>query len=247
MPPFDFANILFAGPCNRTCPFCIGKRVPESANANNLRKFPPANWEIFCAKIREFRIGELIFTGTTTDPQLYEYERELIDRARADLPGIRISVHTNGALALKKIDTFNAYDRATVSLPTLNRVTYRKIMGTGQIPDIARLMAETAIPVKISCVVTPHNISEIPDLLGQFAYLGVKRVALRRLYGDRTDWQILPGLSPVREYRNNPVYDVAGTEVTWWNFETTTSRSINLFADGTIGDSYLLTQTAGFF
>jgi hypothetical protein len=30
-------------------------------------------------------------------------------------------------------------------------------------------------------------------------------------------------------------------EVTYWDFDTTTSSSINLFADGTLGASYLLT------
>lgn len=246
MSQFDFANVLFAGPCNRTCPFCIGKQVPASVNPNNLDTFPPKNWQVFCERVKELGITELIFTGTTTDPQLYQHEQALIDQARSDLPGIKISVHTNGVLATKKLDTFNAYDRATVSLPSLNEKTYRKMMGHGQIPDLARLVAESKIPIKVSTIVSEHNIDEIPNLLAQFAYLGIKRVALRRLLGDKREWNILPGLTPVRQYRNNPVYEVSGTEVTWWNFETTTSRSINLFADGTIGSSYLLTQTPEF-
>ena len=35
-PMPDFANILFAGPCNRTCPFCIGKAMPGRVNVDNL-------------------------------------------------------------------------------------------------------------------------------------------------------------------------------------------------------------------
>ncbi|HMY11642.1 MAG TPA: radical SAM protein, partial [Turneriella sp.] len=149
MPQFDFANVLFAGPCNRTCPFCIGKQIPESVNTNNLDTFPPKNWQAFCGKIKELGITELIFTGTTTDPQLYQHEQALIGKARADLPGIKISVHTNGVLATKKIEIFNAYDRATISLPSLSEKTYRRMMGHGQVPDLARLVAEAKIPIKI--------------------------------------------------------------------------------------------------
>lgn len=246
MPQFDFANVLFAGPCNRSCPFCIGKQVPEKVNSNNLNVFPPRNWQAFCERIRKLGITELIFTGTTTDPQLYRHEQALLDKARSDLPGIKISLHTNGVLAIKKIDTFNAYDRATVSLPSLNATTYRQMMGRGQVPDLARLMAEATIPIKISTIVAEQNIAGISGLLAQFAKLGIQRVALRRLFGDKREWNLLPGHSPVRYYRNNPVYEVSGIEVTWWNFATTTSRSINLFADGTIGSSYLLTQTPEF-
>ncbi|HRP70832.1 MAG TPA: hypothetical protein PLY93_15010, partial [Turneriella sp.] len=48
---------------------------------------------------------------------------------------------------------------------------------------------------------------------------------------------------PQRYYRRKPVYRIHGMEVTWWNFSTTTSRSINLFSDGTISENYLLTET----
>jgi hypothetical protein len=43
-------------------------------------------------------------------------------------------------------------------------------------------------------------------------------------------------------YRDNPVYDYRGMEVTYWNFERTSSTSLNLFADGTISEEYLLTK-----
>ncbi len=35
-------------------------------------------------------------------------------------------------------------------------------------------------------------------------------------------------------------------EVTRWDFDSSECRSINLFADGSLGSSYLLTDTAGF-
>ena len=86
----------------------------------------------------------------------------------------------------------------------------------------------------------------VDGFLLELAALGVRRAVLRRLYGDRREFNLLQNYTPARFYRGNPVYDVDGLEVTWWNFDTTTSRSINLFADGTIGSSYLLTETPEF-
>ncbi len=79
--------------------------------------------------------------------------------------------------------------------------------------------------------------------LRELAALGVRRAVLRRLYGDRREFDLLAPYTPARFYRGNPVYDIDGLEVTRWDFGTTTSRSINLFADGTIGSSYLLAET----
>ena len=196
-------------------------------------------------------IREIVFTGTTTDPHLYAHERRLIDQVRHDLPGAQISIHTNAALTLKKIDSFNAYDRACLSLPTLNSEIYRKLMGVSQVPDLKKILAAAKIPVKVSCVVNEHNAHEVDGFLRELAVLGVRRAVLRRLYGDHREFNPLAAYAPVRFYRNNPVYEIKAPsgvtlEVTAWNFNTTESRSINLFADGTIGSSYLLTETPEF-
>jgi MoaA/NifB/PqqE/SkfB family radical SAM enzyme len=243
-PGFDFANILFAGPCNRSCPFCIGKEVPEALSINNLDTFPPANWDGFVSEVMRLDIRELVFTGTTTDPHLYRHEAELVQRVRTDLPQARLSIHTNGALSLKKMQTFNLYDRACISFPSFIPATYARMMGTQNVPDLKMILARSEIPVKVSCIVNEHNIAEVEGFLVRLAELGVKRAVLRRLFGDSRVWNVLAGREAMRHYRGNPVFDVNGMEVTWWNFATTTSRSINLFADGTIGSSYLLTQTS---
>ena len=246
MPQHDFANILFAGPCNRFCPFCIGKEVPAHRNTENLDIFPPRNWETFLAEVHRLGIREIVFTGTTTDPHLYRHEEKLIARVRADIPCARISIHTNGALTLKKIAAFNLYDRACISFPSFSARTYERMMGVAKVPDLDQILAQAKIPVKVSCVVNEHNAHEVDGFLRRLSSLGVRRVVLRRLFGDTRPWDILSDLPPVRYYRENPVYEYAGSlEVTWWNFDTTTSRSINLFADGTIGASYLLTETSG--
>ena len=76
---YDFANILFAGPCNLRCPYCIGRQVNPALNRNNLKEFPLRNLETFAALVQQHQISEVVFTGTTTDPQLYRYEVHLLN------------------------------------------------------------------------------------------------------------------------------------------------------------------------
>jgi MoaA/NifB/PqqE/SkfB family radical SAM enzyme len=240
----DFANILFAGPCNRACPFCIGKRVPASANAANLDLFPPRGLDRFVEAVNRERVREIVFTGTTSDPQLYRHERRLLDLLRARLHGeARFSVHTNGVRARRRIEVLNAYDRACISFPSFRPATYEKMMGSRSVPDLAGILAAARIPVKVSCVVDEHNVAEIDAFLAECRRIGVRRVVVRRLYGETREWDILRGLPVVGSFRGNPVMSVDGMEVTYWDFDESRCRSLNLFADGTLGTSYLLTET----
>ena len=241
---YDFANVLFAGPCNRACPFCIGKRVPARANAANLDLFPPRGLDRFVEEVNRHRVREVVFTGTTSDPQLYRHERRLIDLLRERLHGqARLSVHTNGVRALRRIEVFNAYDRACVSFPSFRAGTYEKMMGSRRVPDLAAILAAARIPVKVSCVVNEHNVGEIDAFLAECRRIGVRRVVVRRLYGETREWDILRGLPVVGSFRGNPVMSCGGMEVTYWDFDESRCRSLNLFADGTLGTSYLLAET----
>lgn len=241
---FDFANVLFAGPCNRACPFCIGKQVPARANQDNLDVFPPRGLEAFVRMVNEHEIPEIVFTGTTSDPQLYRWEGELLALLRERLHArARFSVHTNGVRTLKRLDVFNRYDRACLSLPTLRPEIYQQMMGSPEVPDLAQILRAARVPVKISAVVNEHNAGDIHSFMDQCAALGVRRFVVRRLFGDSRRWEILPGRVPRRFFRGNPVFEQHGMEVTYWDFGDATSRSINLFADGTLGTEYLLTKT----
>jgi hypothetical protein len=240
----DFANILFAGPCNRACPFCIGKAMPARVNENNLDVFPPTNIGAFIREINRLGIRQIVFTGTTSDPQLYRHESALLSFLRERVTtGAQYSVHTNGVLALKRIDVFNQYDKACISFPSFIPSTYEKMMGSRHVPDLEEIVARSVIPVKVSCVVNEHNLGQIDAFLSRCQRIGVKRLVLRKLYGERRVWPILARAPVKRYYRNNPVYDMDGMEVTYWDFDQSTSASINLFSDGTIGSSYLLTET----
>ena len=155
----------------------------------------------------------------------------------------RLSVHTSGVLAIRKMDVFNRYDRACISFPSFEPATYARLMGSPRMPDLGAIVRQAAIPVKVSCVVTDANAAEIPSFLERCHGLGVRRVVLRTLFGEMRLPTVVQHLPVAGSFRGNPVLDLRGMEVTWWDFDRTEMTSINLFADGTLGTSYLLTQT----
>ena len=241
---YDFANILFAGPCNRACPWCIGKLLPAAVNADNLRAYPPPGIDAFIDAVNRERITQIVFTGTISDPQLYRHEAALLALLRRRLHrDARYSVHTNGVVALRKIDVFNQYDRACISFPSFHAPTYERLMGSRRVPDLAGIISASRIPVKVSCVVNEHNVGEIEQFIAECHRIGVRRLVFRQLFGETRRWNILAGLPVVKMFKGNPVMAYRGMEVTYWDFAQSDCRSINLFPDGTLGTSYLLTQT----
>ncbi len=241
---FDFANILFAGPCNARCPFCIGQQIDPRLSVNNLNEFPPRNLDRFIELISQHAIRQVVITGTTTDPQLYRHEARLLDLLRARLPpDTQYALHTNARLALKKLDTFNLYDRVCISLPTFNAETYVKMMGVRGVPDLAAILDRARVLIKVSCLINEHNFAEIPNFVAHGQRLGLKRLVLRQLYGERGEWPTIDGLTLRGEYRGSPVYDYHGLEITQWDFDRSESTSLNLFSSGVISDTYLLAET----
>lgn len=240
---YDFANLLFGGPCNRRCPFCIGQQLPPRVNQNNLNRWPLTNIDLFVAEVLRHNVQQIVFTGTTTDPQLYRHEQRLLGWLRERLPGRSYSLHSNGALALRKLDAFHAYDKACISFPSFHSEIYARMMGSPHVPDLAELLRVSRIPIKVSCLINEHNYPEHEEFIDQCQQIGLQRLVLRSLAGETRRWNLLPGRTPIGDYRGNPVYQLGNMEVTVWNFHQSESTSLNLFADGTLGASYLLTQT----
>jgi hypothetical protein len=86
-------------------------------------------------------------------------------------------------------------------------------------------------------------VAEIDGFLEECRRIGVRRLVVRRLHGETRQWDILRGLPVVGDFRGNPVMGYRGMEVTYWDFDGSRCRSLNLFADGTLGSSYRLTET----
>lgn len=243
---YDFANLLFSGPCNARCPFCIGRQIEPRLNLNNLDCFPPRNLEIFLELVREHSIKKLVFSGTNTDPQLYRHEARLLTHLRQCLPeGTCFALHTNGRLALRKLAVINQYDQVCISFPSFDAHIYRAVMGVAHPPDLAQIVARARIPVKISCVVVEANRLGMGAFLQRCREIGVQRVVLRKLYGEARPWAELLdlaalGLACRDVYRNNLVCNYQGMQVTLWDFGRSESTSINLFSSGAISSQYLL-------
>ena len=241
--PFEFGNILFSGPCNQKCPFCIGHQLLKTPN--NLRQEKLENLDSFISLIQESKTSKIILTGTSTDPQLYKYEEKLLDRLRSHLPGAHISLHTNGLLAIPKMKTFRLYDSCTISINSFDPKTYSKLHGVKQMPNLKKILEQAPnLPVKLSCVLTEDNVHQVEEYLQIAKDLGIKRIALRHIYDDARRWpiQAFQNRTPIKYHQSNPVYDFDGLQVTHWIFDNTSGRSLNLFSDGTLSAEYLLTK-----
>ncbi len=245
---YDFANLLFAGPCSARCYFCIGQQIDRKLNQPNLDRYPLPGLDKWVEAIWQERIPQVIFTGSNTDPQLYLFEARLLADLRQRLPPeVQFSLHTNGRQALHKIALFNQYDRAAISFPSFDPDVYIRMMGVPRPPDLEGILTRARIPVKLSCLVDENNAPQMGAYLQRCQELGVRRVALRKLYGDRRSWNAwfdpaALGWEARGSYRGNPVFDWQGMEVTLWDFALSESRSLNLFADGTLSTQYLLTS-----
>jgi len=240
MPSPAFANILLSGPCNLRCPHCIGRRVPARFKVFNLDCFPLAGLGRFCDELVERGVREVSLTGVDTDPLLYRHQPRLLAELRRRVPGVRVSLHTNGRLALSQLKEVNLYDRVCLSLPSFEPRTCRAMTGSGRVLDLAAILDKATVPIKVSVLVTDENRAEVPAILERCHALGVRRAVLRRLDGDGRPWDLLPGHEPVALFGENPVYDLRGLEVTVWRFDATALSCLNLFPDGSISDCYRL-------
>ena len=204
----------------------------------NLDRFPLTGLDTFIEELWRHEVRQISLTGVNTDPQLYKYEAKLLAYLRQKVPQVKISLHTNGLLALKKIETFNLYDRACISFPSFQPQVYRAMTGATRMLDLEAIVKATKIPLKVSTLLTEENIEEVPSLMDRCRELGISRMVLRRLYGETRQWNLFPDLSPISYFGGNPVYEIDGVEVTLWDFSASCVRCLNLFSDGSISPEY---------
>jgi molybdenum cofactor biosynthesis enzyme MoaA len=236
----SFGNILLSGPCNLACPLCIGGQVGSVARLNNLSRWPLLGLQPFAEALLQRGIRELSLTGVNTEPMLYRHTGALLAWLHAALPGLRISLHTNGTLILREPELFNLFDRATISVPSLEPDTCRAMTGRAKVLDLAGIVSVARIPLKISTLVTRDNAAELPMLMRRCGALGIRRMVLRKPWQELSGPDPLPGRSPVRWFAGNPVYEVEGMEVTVWDFHHTALPCVNLYADGVVDTDYEL-------
>jgi len=234
-----FANILLAGPCNQRCPRCIGRQLGAPFPAN-LDRFPLANLDRFTAALRALRITQVSLTGTDTEPLLYRHPERLLAALRRAVPGVQVSLHTNGVLLLARRALVNTFDRVCVSLPSLRPATCRALTGRARVLDLAAIAAATTVPLKLSMLLAPENRDEVAAVIARCRAVGIRRLVLRQPYGAPAAPDPLAGRAPVRRFGGQPVHDLDGVEVTVWDFATAALDCLNLYSDGTLSRRYLL-------
>jgi MoaA/NifB/PqqE/SkfB family radical SAM enzyme len=243
---YDYANLLFTGKCNSHCYDCIGRNPSLQGLPENTHIFPPKNIDGLIALVNEHNIPDLAFTGTNVDPQLCEYESDIIRYIRERLVGrTNLSLHTNGLLALKKMPVFNSYDKASISFPSFDPKTYRAITNVSP-PDLNAILQAARIPVKLSVLVTPYNMHEMDEYIRSAADFGIKRVVVRKLKGREAEFpvEVLPpfeGRVPKKRIFGWPVYTIGEVEVTICDFNSSNAKGVFLFSDGKIRD-YLVEE-----
>lgn len=243
-PMYDYANILFFGACNSSCYGCIGNNTTLQGHQfqrypTTLDTFPPTNFDSLLSLVNEHHIPDIAFTGINTDPQLYRHESQLIIHTRKQTQA-HLSLHTNGLLALEKMDEFNSYDKASISFPSFDPATYGKITGVRQ-PDLRKILKWAKIPIKLSMLVTPFNEGEITAYIDGCRNLGIRRVVIRKLKGREEEFPVetqppFKDAIPKKTVFGWPVYDFDGVETTLCSFDTSTARGLFLFPDGRLED-----------
>jgi len=115
---------------------------PHLQSMSNLRQWPLTNLDAFIERMNATNTSSIIMTGTTTDPQLYKHESKLLDLLRSSIPQSHISLHTNGLLALSKLNVFNSYNTSTISLQSFNPETYATIHGVKSMPNLKEVPSQ---------------------------------------------------------------------------------------------------------
>lgn len=248
-----FGNVHLSGPCNRSCYFCIGQHMMALDSYNNLKKWPLENVDAFVDECIKKRIAEVNVTGTNTDPLLYAHTQELAKYLRNRLgPETRLGVRTNGALVLGHLDVWRHYDKASVTVCSFDRSIYNKMMGPGEPPDLAAILAESGhmSDVKVNVVLGPENADDVFETIVRCIDLGIKKINLREPYGQPHvgDPMKKIGLRRGGFTLGMPTYPVADgrhghlANVTYWDVHYVEVESVNLYANGIISTTYPITK-----
>lgn len=240
-----FGNIHLSGPCNRSCYFCIGQHMMAMDPYNNLKKWPLENIEGFVAACKEHGVSEINLTGTNTEPLLYQHINQLTLYLRDEIFGVRLGLRTNGVLWRDNLDTINLFDKASVTICSIDDEINTQMMG-GPAPDIASIVrACPKVDFKVNIVLGPENrrgVDMIPTL-GYLDRIGIRRVNLREPYGQPHVGNILYHAGyKIGSIYGMPVYKFGSMEIVYWDVHYVEVESVNLYATGRVSVTYPITK-----
>jgi len=247
-----FGNIHLSGPCNRSCYFCIGQHMMALDPLNNLNVWPLKNIDYFIMACVSKGVNEVNITGSNTDPLLYKHTLKLKNYLQSKIPQLVFGVRTNGVLIKQRQDIWNAYDKASITVCSINPNTSMKMMG-GVSPDIREVLSlSRGKDLKVNVVLGPENTGEnVSDLVNTLDYLtslGIKRINLREPYGQPhigdplanncgSHPDIVLGM-PVYHWLHNG----NTCEVIYWDVHYVEVESVNLYANGKVSTTYPITK-----
>lgn len=219
---------------------------------NNLDFWPLQNFDEFIRQCKEKDVSEVNITGTNTDPLLFTHTLELREALDEAFPELLFGLRTNGVLALARPDLWALYNKASITVCSFDPDVYKKMMGRGKAPDIAKILqqSEHMKSVKLNVVLGPENTAgrthsdeaDVYNTLRVASDLGVKRVNLREPYGQPHVGDPLKGkYEQIKTTLGMPTYKFGNTEVTWWDVHYVEVESVNLYASGKVSVTYPIT------
>lgn len=237
-----FANVHLSGRCNRSCYFCIGQHMPGVDPLDTTSAWPLPGFDDFIGACRARPIRQVCLTGSNTDPSLYSQHERFAAAVRRELPGVALALRTNGVAIGKLRAIAPLYDKASVSITSLDPELYRATMGSGSPPDLEALLRLWS-DVKVNVVLCPETAgSDLLRTLRQLADAGVKRINVREPYGQPHLGDPMRGVFPPHGTTLGcPSYRVGDAVVTYWDVHFTEVSSVNLFANGRVTEEYSVT------
>lgn len=241
-----FGNIHLSGPCNRSCYFCIGQYMPGQDMNNNLTG-ELEGLDSFIVACQAKGVTEVNITGTNTDPLMRE---GLIGLALSlKMAGFEtVGVRTNGVRIAVLEDVMPYIDKVSISVTSFDPALYKKTMGSGIAPDLARIVKCADlhnVDVKLNVVLCPETLEneDIVDTISLASSLGIKRINFREPYGQTHIGDPFKEiLQPIKMVYGNPCYEIARVECTYWDVHYTEVESVNLYADGKLSLDYPVTR-----
>lgn len=237
-----FGNIHLSGPCNRSCYFCIGQHMPSLELLDVLDAWPLLGMQDFLSECRRRHVREVNVTGTNTDPLLFDALPKLVDMLRRE--GVTVGVRTNAA-DVKRLPWLKMFNKGSVSIHSFDPVIYRSIMGSGEPPDVDRIVG--LLPnVKLNVVLCPQNVGyggvDLMRTIDKAVGAGVRKVNVREPYGQPHNGNPFAAFTSDASRFGMPVYRYLGAEVTYWDVHYVEVESVNLYADGTVSVDYPITR-----
>lgn len=258
----QYGEILFLGPCNLRCYYCISSEMTilQQEKENHLQSHFKdwKNFDLFIQQCKARRIDTVYLSSVTTDPMLYTYLTELIIYLKEQ--GFKVGIRTNGYFVIQKMkDILQCDGGISLSVNSLVSHTSKLISQESSMPDWSTILTTFRNSDKlcrVSIVVNQYNYTEISDILDYLLHFAdvIKYVQLRRVYryytedgvenaayADTVDW-VNSNCKLVGSFHESKIFEYKGLQLSLWDnvFKKESIQSINYFTNGIISTNNLL-------